>query len=359
MYSVRTPHELASKGHDGPPVILQLPPEIATRPASLFGLRQMLAYRLVIKPRKKTVFLPTLALEHDQRCPLCKGDESSSQRLDPFETESLIGPNPRELYTMSEGQLMRLPGGIFWTALARMAPTEQPASIDVKEYPDRERKQVERNDYLDSTQAIPGSSSPILQLSSSFEVDTNDVDEDEHENRRAKPEDMTVHLVNCFLQYVLSFCLLQHPVEYDVRPRVQRMSTKVRVGEDIIISAEDDGGICRMRREDSGWEMHHSCLALIEAKRAFKHIYFDERTNSYEPVMSNEHLAQCFGEAVITWKGNHKLLGDEYVGLVLSTSRTTSMTDTRSPRQRLCHRGNEYVFAILSFSIRPCLYAVP
>lgn len=276
----------------------------------------MLAYRLVVKSPKNT-FLPILALEHAQRCLLCtwNGDEPSSRRLDQIETESLIGPNPRELYTMSEGELMRLNGGLFWVALARMAPTEP--SPDIKEYPERERKQVELSDYLDSTQEIPGSSSPVFQSSSSFEVDTSDIDEDEHESLRNKPEDMTIHLINCFLQHALSFCLLQGTgAEMDVRPRIQRMSTKVVVGGQVTISAEDDGGICQMRRAGPGWKMHNPFLALIEAKKAFRHIYFDEKTESYEPVTSNEHLAQCFGEAVITWKGNRKSIGDKYVGLV-------------------------------------------
>ena len=209
---------------------------------------------------------------------------------------------------------MRLNGGLFWAALARMALTEP--SDDIKEYSGRERKQVERVDYLDSTQEIPGSSSPVVQPSSSFEADTSDIDEDEHESLRNKPGDMTLHLINCFLQHALSFCLLQGTgAEMDVRPRIQRMSTKVVVGGQITISAEDDGGICQMRRAGPGWKIHNPFLALIEAKKAFREIYFDENSESYEPVMSNEHLAQCFGEAVITWKGNRKSMGDKYAGL--------------------------------------------
>jgi hypothetical protein len=40
-------------------------------------------------------------------------------------------------------------------------------------------------------------------------------------------------------------------------------------------------------------------LALLEAKRAFKYIHVDTRTGETKPIVSNETLAQCFGEAVI------------------------------------------------------------
>jgi hypothetical protein len=52
-------------------------------------------------------------------------------------------------------------------------------------------------------------------------------------------------------------------------------------------------------------------LALLEAKRGFKQIYFDENKGDYIPVVSNENLAQCLGEAVITKKGNLEYIKDE------------------------------------------------
>ena len=50
---------------------------------------------------------------------------------------------------------------------------------------------------------------------------------------------------------------------------------------------------------------------MLEAKRAFKHICFDERTESHIPIVSNEYLAQCLGEAVVAWKGNREFLKNE------------------------------------------------
>ncbi|RSL57388.1 hypothetical protein CEP54_008328 [Fusarium duplospermum] len=140
----------------------------------------------------------------------------------------------------------------------------------------------------------------------------DDVDEDEHEARRSKPEEVTVHLITCFLQHALNLCLLQHSADEtanaEVRPRIERRMTNTRVAGEILVTAEDDGGICRMRRLKHGWGMEHPYLALLEAKRAFKDIHFDERTESYHPIVSNENLAQYLGEAVITWKENQKLL---------------------------------------------------
>jgi hypothetical protein len=67
-----------------------------------------------------------------------------------------------------------------------------------------------------------------------------------------------------------------------------------------------------MTRLPLGWAMSNPYLALIEAKRAFKYIYFDESSESYTPIVSNDNLAQYLGEAVIAWKGNQDVLEDEY-----------------------------------------------
>lgn len=94
----------------------------------------------------------------------------------------------------------------------------------------------------------------------------SDVDEDEHDARRDKPEEVTVHLVHCFLQYVLHLCLLQHftgkdtdtdmSTDIEIRPRVERKMTTTRIAG-APISVEDDGGLCQMRRDADGWKMLH------------------------------------------------------------------------------------------------------
>jgi hypothetical protein len=56
-----------------------------------------------------------------------------------------------------------------------------------------------------------------------------------------------------------------------------------------------------MRWENHGWVMDHAYLALLEAKRTFKHI----------PIVSNENLPQYLGEAVITWRKHQERLQQE------------------------------------------------
>lgn len=312
-YSARVPDDLSllSMQHGDLQVILQLSGKELISSASRWKVRHLIAYRLLIRPDE--AFLPILTIDHDGGCPVCSDDPSGPQKLNHGRTKALVGENPRDLWTKTECELMQLPDGFFWVALARAARPE--LADQARVYPQRERKQVEREGYVSSTNAILGSSSPIGHSSSEFEADMNDLDEDEHEGRRSMPEEVTVHLVTSFLQYALNLCLLQHSAglaaEAEVRPRVERRTTKTHVAGKVPITAEDDGGICRMRRLGPGWKMNHPYLALLEAKRAFKHIDFDQRTGKYIPTISNENLAQYLGEAVITWKGNQEFLQDE------------------------------------------------
>lgn len=100
--------------------------------------------------------------------------------------------------------------------------------------------------YVNSAAAIPGSS-PSGPSSSEFEVSLDHVGEDENEARRSKPEEVTVSLVNSFLQYALHLCLLQDPAaSTETRVRVARNRNTIRIADAAEITAEDDGGICRM-----------------------------------------------------------------------------------------------------------------
>lgn len=45
--------------------------------------------------------------------------------------------------------------------------------------------------------------------SSEFEVGLDDLDEDEYDARRSKPEEVTVHFLMSFFQFALNLCLLQ------------------------------------------------------------------------------------------------------------------------------------------------------
>ncbi|KAI1347808.1 hypothetical protein F5Y01DRAFT_232482 [Xylaria sp. FL0043] len=310
VYAVRNSEELEaiSQQNGNIRVISQLGDKELRSPASRWTIRHLIAYRLLIRP--EAAFLAVLQPEHDE-CPLC--EEGQSQTIDHVNTRALLEDSPRNLCVNSDHDLIRLPGGFFWIALARAARNEHVDQVRVQ--PQRERNQVQREGYVSSASAIPGSSSPLL-YSSSFEADMSDVDEDEHDARRDKPEEVTVHLVHCFLQYVLHLCLLQHftgndtdtdmGTDIEVRPRVERKMTTTRIAG-ASISAEDDGGLCQMRRDAHGWKMLHPYLALLEAKKAFKQ-YFEDKAGRYMPIVSNQTLAQYLGEAVITWKGNKELL---------------------------------------------------
>lgn len=171
-----------------------------------------------------------------------------------------------------------------------------------------------REGFIDPTAAIVGSSSPPVLSSSEFEIDLNDsmIDEDEHDHRLGKPEEMTVQLVLCFLQLALHLCMLQESTGFEeVRPRVERKRAAIRVSGTHNIVAEDEGGNCRVDWQAHGWVMGRPYLAILEAKSAFKYIHIDERTADRKPVVSNETLGQYLGEEVVSWGANRGLLGEE------------------------------------------------
>ncbi|CAH0025849.1 unnamed protein product [Clonostachys rhizophaga] len=165
---------------------------------------------------------------------------------------------------------------------------------------------------MNSTTAIVGSSSPARPSSSEFEVGMEDIDEDEYDARRSKPEEVTVQLAMSFLHSSLYLCLLQGFNELtEVRVRVERKRAEMYGNGIDHVTAEDDGGICRMKRQALGWSLEHPYLALLEAKRAFKHVHIDNATGEIHPIVSNDTLAQCLGEAVITWKATRQLVGQD------------------------------------------------
>jgi len=267
-----------SKEHGGIEVVLQLNEKEQIRPASEWTVRHLIAYRLLTTDTD-TAFLPILKQTHNEECPLCIEESQCSQKLD-SSTSDLIEEPGKNIYQISECELMRLPFGSFWAALAQAAALEPTGQI--RQHPQRDRRPVLHEGYRNSAMEIDGSS-PVMLSSSEFEADMNDVGEDEHEGRRTKPEEVTVHLVTQFLQYTLSVCLLQPSAEgqggLEVRARVGHRTSKAIIAGSVLVTAEDDGGICQMRRQHLGWEMHHPCIALIEAKRAFAHGSCDKAGN--------------------------------------------------------------------------------
>jgi hypothetical protein len=243
---------------------------------------------------------------------------------------------------------MQAPAGPFWTALAQAV--RHRSKLEPRLGSGRERRPVIYEDYLDSTENIsPGSegsshtqasagtetsagteasagtgasagtkasasSEPPSQKSFDPENEDSTMDEDEHDERRTRPEDVTVRLIGSFLQYALNFCLKQ-AVDKDhveVQPRFDRKRSTCKImGGEVQITAEDDGGIHTLQRNWNGWMQENPYIALLEAKKAFESLDYNDKTNTYEPVVSDKTPAQCLGEAIITWKANPEHVSQE------------------------------------------------
>ncbi|EHA28425.1 hypothetical protein ASPNIDRAFT_43266 [Aspergillus niger ATCC 1015] len=192
-------------------------------------------------PRQKA-FLQIIAPEHES-CSICH----STPDVYPYEPdhhwiETLTAACQLAISKSTASQLLRLPGGFFWVALARASRAEGSAA---KAYPQRERQAPYREGYVDSAAAIPNS-------------------------------------------------------QGEIRVRVERKKTTVQVPGMYNFTAEDDGGLCWMDRQVHGWGMGLPTLAFLEAKRAFKFIHIDERMGEYQPIVSKGTLAQYLGEAIVT-----------------------------------------------------------
>jgi hypothetical protein len=153
---------------------------------------------------------------------------------------------------------------------------------------------------------------------SDFSHVTQDLDDDENEARRSKPEQVTVHLLTTFLETALNLCLVQHHpgtvARHEIRVRVGHARCTTKIAQLYSITAEDDGGIYRATQTRSGgWAVDHPFLAIVEAKRAFERVELNTTTDTFTPVISNDTLAQIFGEAVVAWKSNNELLRKGYV----------------------------------------------
>ncbi|KAK3291877.1 uncharacterized protein B0H64DRAFT_468637 [Chaetomium fimeti] len=321
IYSAQTPADLAALTDEQSGLLAQLDTQELKSSASRWSNRHLIAYRLLTSP--ETTVLEAFKTDHENQCPVCRPGESGClQKLNPDKTKAITEKdNPHDFTRVTECELMELPDGFFWIALARTCRTELLDEVRVQ--PQRERKPVEKEGFVNSSTAIDGPSSPVVSSGSEFEdsiVSADNLGEDEHEELRSKPEDATVNLISCFLRYALSGCLLQdRKGRREVQPRTDRLKAKARISGVKDIAAEDDGGICVAQRRLNGWGTQHPYLALVEAKRAFKYIHFDDQTGKSKPIVSNETLAQYLGEAVITWKANRNLLAQD-VFLIAATN---------------------------------------
>ncbi|KAL5333556.1 hypothetical protein BJX70DRAFT_392094 [Aspergillus crustosus] len=255
--------------------------------ASRWTVRHLVAFPLLTMPEKP--FLQVIVAEHES-CPVCHSWGSYPCALDQDWIKTLTTACELKISQSTDSQLLRLPGGFFWVALARVARAE---GLTAKEYPRRNRQAPRREGYIDSTAAIIGPFSPTGPSSSEYETDLNDVDEDEHDDHRSKPEEVTAHLLVNYLHFAFNLCLLQEsngPGE--VRVRVEHRKATVQVPDMYDFAAGDDGEISWIDQQP---------------KKAFKTIHVDERMGRAQPVVSNETLAQYLGEAIVAWRANQKL----------------------------------------------------
>ncbi|KAM3507083.1 hypothetical protein MY11210_007296 [Beauveria gryllotalpidicola] len=273
------------------------------------------AFRLV--SQKNTAhqpLLPSLVATHKESCPICYPNKLSSQKVDAqvihrLRYERSAVPNFR---TSNDSSLFNHPEGSFWLPLAKLLRSE--FADPPREYPARQRRTTSYPGYVDSSAAIPGSSSPLRPPSSAYSGSNASfpLDDDQNEDRAQKSEPLVVDLTQSLFRLCLHSCLKQTDptAQNQYSSRLQsHISRPLIAGTNRVVGA-DDGGICEMRLRSSSWITTHDILVMSECKRAFQSLHLDDRTQKYTPVLTSSALAQLFGEAVLAWKENVGLMAD-------------------------------------------------
>jgi hypothetical protein len=77
----------------------------------------------------------------------------------------------------------------------------------------------------------------------------DDLNKDMHKDRRTKPKKVTIYLIVPFLQYTLSFYILQHAsiIKTKVQPRVKRKKTIGHIFKNTPITTKGNKGVCLIR----------------------------------------------------------------------------------------------------------------
>ncbi|KAG8410939.1 hypothetical protein J3458_016504 [Metarhizium acridum] len=306
-YSAQTPADLKelSSRHDGLTVILQLTSKQLMSSASNWTRLHLLVYRLITG--SETSFLEPFEGDHNDACPICQlSKELPTQQIDLLMLRSLLEDiTPSELL-QPESKLLQSPWGYLKVALAQASHT----SVTDAPKPREERKKppVEKyGSYTNSWTAILGSSSPLGPSSSEYEMEFEDVDEDENEARQSIPEDISVHLAIAIIRCVL-LCLKQPGEQEEVRARVERIKVQATIAGFDGIMFEDDAGMSFYCRQNYGWKLVHPFITMVEAKRAFKYIRKDTQSGRSSPMVSDNVLAQYLAQAVLAWQANPSLL---------------------------------------------------
>lgn len=316
-YSPRSPEELRVLGqkYGNLEVVTQLGEKDLKMPASGWKIQHLIAYRLLVRPER-----PTLPIFDHRHCLLCDKDRPETERarlINIQKSKALLIDTPPNIAHKNAAELIEMEAGYFWAALARALRSEDTASVG-KVHPQRVRKPTELppghvtwEDAKKDAEMPSSSPTGSAPSESSHQPSLGDLSEEDNEVWRSKSEQATVHLVSAFFQWAVDLVVQQDRTYRQVCFRVEPVTSVALVAgkDNVRIVAEDDGGFCLMVRTELGWKTANYHLALLEAKRSFKNVYADEGKVSF--VVSDENLAQCLGEAVIAWRGNADLRGNQ------------------------------------------------
>ncbi|XWX00654.1 hypothetical protein V2A60_008675 [Cordyceps javanica] len=274
--------------------------------ASKWGAGEVKAFRVLKnKAAWQRSFLLPLRDLHEHSCPICHPESSTPYEVNPAMREHLLTPVSR-LRTASESFLCGLPTGSFHLALARLIRCD--VRDPVRNHNTRERAGdrpvAQYPDFVPSSMIpFPESSSPARRSSSEYSGSHASVplDDDQNEFRARRPESLVANLVEELFHLSLYSVLKQcHPKEeFCFRP--ESHSSWALIAATGVVGA-DDGGLCKKRLQSGSWTTLNPSLMLGECKRASQNLFYNNRSESYRPVLTIQLFAQVVGEAVTTWK---------------------------------------------------------
>ncbi|CAM1501619.1 Fc.00g036030.m01.CDS01 [Cosmosporella sp. VM-42] len=247
--------------------------DLKTRPTQ-WNIQHLIAYRLLVASSDDS-FLETLRHDHPQLCPLCSDVGGCPQDLDLEMTEKFLHEEPHGFRRQTSRDLLLQPDGGFWLSLAASIRQDLGAGLTPSQCASKLRHEDNMNQ--------------------------KDVDQESHNERRARDDELSLRLARDFLTYALHLCL---------RPEGNQVYG---------VTTSTHGDLQREKVRDDCWLIAHPYLALLESKRSFKEFTMNEANNSFMPVVSNESLAQLLGEAVAIWSHNPEFVKDS-VFMIVATN---------------------------------------
>ncbi|KAJ2981971.1 hypothetical protein NQ176_g1694 [Zarea fungicola] len=322
QYSARTPDDLVSLAHQGEPAVFADLGDLLRRSGSKWTPRHLSAGRLLFGSEKE--LLSTFADRHNSKCAACKPNHHSNHKLRMCIVEAL--QNDDVDLQSKQSDLLRLPGGEFWSHLALACNPSRAG--EARTYNMREDPaQHSEPDHVSSTTAIQGSSSPVHPESSEgYHTELEDIG-DQDIDERIIPELTSRQLLYTFSRHVLHDCLDQEEPNVEISTRLESERFEARIGHfKANVVCLDDGGLGKFQRQRIGWarwRLDNPLLALFEAKGTLMRHREDPQTGETTPVLPDAILAQYFAEAVLAWLAYPKLLHQEF-----STARMLAQTQT-------------------------------